>query len=61
MNDHYGNDIEVGDDLVYTDESGNRYIGTVEYDPNYRGGMRVGGRSICDILDHCPDVRAYAT
>lgn len=59
MTDNYGNGIEPGDEIVYT-YHGVRYVGTVEWDSNYRGGMRVGGRSIEDIRDHADDIKVIS-
>lgn len=59
MNDTFGNEIEIGDIIIYTDNN-SYHTGLVEYDQNYRGHMRVDGRSISDILDHCADVRVIS-
>lgn len=61
MTDYYDNEIVPGNELAYTEPTtGTRHVGTVEYDPNYRGKMRVGGRSILDILDHCDNVKVIS-
>jgi len=49
------NEISPGDTITYISD-GSRHVGKVEYDHNYRGGMRVNGRSIADIMDHCHDI-----
>lgn len=53
------NEISPGDTITYVSD-GNLLVGKVEYDHNYRGGMRVGGRSIADIMDHCSDVKVIS-
>lgn len=55
MKDHYDKPINIGSVISYSDHGLTMY-GTVERDDAYRGGMRVGGRSVADILDHCDKV-----
>jgi len=43
-------EIKAGDRLLWVDENG-EHTGRVEADPKYNGGLRVGGRSVKNIID----------
>ena len=52
--------IRPGDRLVWTERDGSERTGTVVADPAWSGGLRVGGRSVSNILDECVTASAYA-
>lgn len=61
MTDDYENEILPRDEIAYTDPAtGTRHIGVVESDPEFRGGLCVGGRSIMDILENCRNVKVIS-
>lgn len=53
--DSKGRDIKVGDTINWT-ENGSKHTGTVVKDEKYNGGLRVGGRSVKNIIDDAEKV-----
>lgn len=53
--DSKGKEIKAGCKLIWKDANG-EHTGTVEADPKYNGGLRVGGRSVKNIIDDSDSV-----
>lgn len=54
--DSKGKEIKAGQTLIWTDVNGD-HTGKVEADPKYNGGLRVGGRSVKNIIDDSDTVK----
>lgn len=53
--DSKGREIKAGDRLLWVDENG-EHTGTVSADAKYNGGLKVGGRSVKNIIDDAEKV-----
>jgi len=52
VKDSYGKEIYVGNRITWS-EHGIETTGVVMFDIRCRGSMRIGGRSIPNIIDEC--------
>ena len=55
LKDSKGQVIKKGDTLIWYDVNG-KHVSTVEADPKYNGGLRVGGRSVKNVIDDADKV-----
>lgn len=53
--DSKGKEIKAGCKIIWKDTNG-EHTGTVEADPKYNGGLKVGGRSVKNIIDDSDSV-----
>lgn len=53
--DSKGREIKAGDRLLWVDGNG-EHTGTVSADPKFNGGLKVGGRSVKNIIDDADKV-----